>query len=146
MAPLGFVYHIDVPNHQITPICLALPTSQGSGPLHLCIPPEPWDQALGSERKHKQGSSGLALSGTQDAGHRHSKSAEGGGTEVVCRLHSALQPGPRSPWLSTEASFFSLSALGSAFMEPLTIKKELTSGEGKGLGQGLATARDTLRA
>lgn len=53
------------------------------------------DLALGAGRKHKQGSSGLALSGTQDAGCRYTANLpREGKTEVACRPHSSLQPKP----------------------------------------------------
>lgn len=58
-------------------------------PLHLT---GAFDLALGFGRKHKQGSSELALSGTHDAGHRHTVGLPREGE--ACRPHSALQPSP----------------------------------------------------
>lgn len=90
---LGLCLPRCLPGHQITH--LALPQFPGLWVLSPLHPAGALDLALGSGRRHKQGSSGLALSGTQDAGCRYNASLQKEGeTEVACRPHSALQPRP----------------------------------------------------
>lgn len=104
--PWAFVYHIAsqiIRSLRSVRLC-PVPRSMAPSPLHLT---GAFALALGSGRKHRQGSSGLALSGAQDAGHTYTAGLpRQGEAEVACRPHSALQPRPHWPWLFMEASAY----------------------------------------